>query len=485
MRFSLSAAALAAVIGSAMACGDSGESAPAPSPVIDAGAPAPAPPLDAGAVVEPEPPSGPRLLKAGMAYALGVTSTGHVLAASASGLEMVPVDGGAPVRLPFAGGPADRFHVSGGAVAWWTELHDGFGTLSVWNATDGVTNEVSTRAFAGDGPANLFAASPDGRRIAYWEGESASTTNLHVLDLATGESSPADGALSPRFAIDVWSCEVTARFFGTKLITSYCDAGGTPRVFGVPGDDVLGVRIDPGFDGAQLRGWSADDAGNRLFLQAATDARAYLLDITDLRRVTSDSMSADEGYLTKDGAALVYRVGSEVRRLVGSTETPLASPVMRLWQVSGDGTRALVSDGQVQRVVDTTRTVPSRFITAATSAIPELTASGRHVVYKALAEDFASFSVTAKSINGGAPRALASGVVGSQLAPEGDGVVTFGKIDRTPGVIPAGELQYFDVGTGSTTVLGAKALPGFFVGKKVVFSKLEEPGAGIYLFDPG
>lgn len=486
MRLYSSGVSIAAVVVFAIACGDSEDGSPAPAPVaVEAGTPAPVP--DAGAVVEPEPPPAPKLLKAGLAFVYGATTNGYIVFAGEGGLEVISAEGGTTVKLPgYSGGVSDRLAVSGGAVAWWTSVKDGFGVLNVWNATDGVKAAITTSSFVSDGPATLFAASADGRRIAYWSGEDASAADLHVLDLATGESSPATGALPERFAIDVWACDMRARFLGKRLITSFCDLGGAEHVYAVGGDDVIGVRIDPGFDdrGDRLRGWNADDAGNRVYLQQSSEPSGYLVDLTDLSDVASSSIRADEGFLTKDGAALVYRVGEEVHRLEGEKDTLLASPVQRLWELSSDGAKGLVFDGQAQRVVDTRMAVPPLLITSQATAVPAFTASGRMVVSQAANPELATLTVSATSASGGPTRELAAGVMLSVPAPEGDGLITLGKLDLAPGAFPSGELQHIDAATGETMNLGSGVLPGAFVGKKFVYTKVKEPGAGLYVFDP-
>lgn len=480
MKTFLSAVATAAIVVWAFACGDSGDVAVVPAvPVAGGAVPAPVP--DAGPAVEPDSTPAPKLLRPGLAYVVGATTSHVVASVGAAGYEVIPVDGGPAVLL----GSSERLVVSGGAVAWWTGLSEGFGALSVWNATDGVKKMISTRAFAGEGPSSFFAATADGRRIAYWEGDSKSTTALHVLDLATGESSPADGALSPRYGVDAVACDLTASFHGKKLIASYCDATGTPRFFAVPGDRVLGARVDPGYQAVQIQSWSADAAGNRLYVQRVAQRRADVIDITNVDDVKGDDIDADEGFVTKDGAAFVYRFGMEVRRREGETVTRIATPVARLHQLSSDDASALANDGQSYVILDTRKATPPTVLTAATTAVPQLTVSGRWVMTQVLQPNLATLNVGVSSASGGAARELASGVMSSVLSPAADALVTFGKVDLTPGVLPSGELQYIDVATGKSTNLGGDVLPGPFAGKKLVFMRLKGPDAGIYVFDPG
>lgn len=487
MRLHFSGLTIAVVVLSAIACGDAEEESAAPAPAaIDAGTPAPV--TDAGAVVEPEPPPAPKLLKAGLAIVQGATN-GYVVAAGALGLEVISSEDGKSVLLPGYGGAMDRLVISGGAVAWWTDVKDGYGVLNVWNAIDGVRTAVSSSSFVSDGPSNLFIATADGRRIAYWAGDAAANTaDLHILDFATGASSSAGGAFSPRTGIDVWGCDMIGRFFGKKLIVSYCDLSGAQRVYAVDGNSVAGLRIDPDFRDAsdRLRGWNADDTGNHVYLQQVVQARGFLLDITKLDEVVSTTVRAEEGFLTKDGAALVYRAGTEARRLEGGKDTRLASPVQRIVQLSSDSARALVFDGAAMRMMDTKVAAPARFITSQSTSVPELTASGNHVLLPEYLGDPPSLTVSAKSASGGTTRGLVTGVLLARLAPEGDGLFTFGKLDLTPapGTFPSGELQHFDLATGDTINLGSGLFPGGFVGKKLLFTKVNEPGIGIYVFDP-
>jgi hypothetical protein len=514
-----------ACVVTALACGDS-DADPSASSTPDGGvSPSPDASVD-GATAD-----GPVLLKAGLVAPLGVTAAGMlVYGAYPSGkidgpadLEAMPITGGAPVKILTnlgAAGLGARMVVAGGAVAWWTNVTDGIGTLNVWNATDGVKTALSTTSAAPTVDRAFFYASADGRRVAFStnaaKNADAMTTNFRVVDVASA-TNVTTGMLPDDDVVvldDPNNCPGDMRFAGKNFIASFCRTGAErmPRAYVVRDGSTTAVRFD---DKGEVGGlgpirrsiWRADDTGNKVFVPGEDPLHSRFLDLTNPSAIVGVQLSgADEGFVSKDGTAVIYltKTTGDVTRwaTADGAKKRLARGVTELSYPTNDGARALIVQNKINPIYRTFELNTEAVTKTIASAFPlglalGFTGSGSHVMYMRVVGTPPHFDGLSSIPSGGGPELeLATGLSGANqvyLPPEGDGVVVAGDITPFPagGLYPSAsfpytfELRYIDVATGASVSLGDATL-GFlyFSGKKVVFLRVKEPGAGIYVFEP-
>lgn len=355
----LSTVALALVV----ACGASDtDGPPSIAPEVDGGRDDgsssgfdPVPGTDGGPRpdADPDPGERPQLLVRGEVVVLGMTTDDHAIFTRPSidgrSLEAVSLADGVITTI-WSGLPAGAsVDVKGNAVGIWTDIDasTGLGAFSYW--TPGKTTrrnvgELSVR--------DWFWATADGALLAF-ESNVALTdgvptsAELAVVSTATGAlTTVLTGA--ERIAFDETSCGSHIGFAGTTLVVAYCPSGSdTARLVTVPNVDAPVRRVL--VDGGLRPWWRADATGAQIFViaQDQDEGRVVTNDGTDPAPSVAVETAVREGFMIRDGSAVVYRTGMTLRRAPLGGAGPIAPVTITsgdargILDVSGDQTRIL------------------------------------------------------------------------------------------------------------------------------------------------
>ena len=240
-------------------------------------------------------------------------------------------------------------NVRGNVVAIWTEI-DGptqLGSFSYWTP-----GKQTRRNVAQSSVRDAFWATTDGSLLAFEanallteEGVPVSA-ELVLVSTAGGELTTVLAG-DERVALDDTSCGSSIGFAGKNLVVAYCLSGSdTARLVTVPNVEVpeRRVLVDTGLH----PWWRADGTGSKIFViaQAGDEGRVVTNDGTEPAPVTSLEQDVKEGFLLRNGSAVVYRTGTTLRRApLGTapvTPVTIATGEARgILEVSVDQTRIL------------------------------------------------------------------------------------------------------------------------------------------------
>jgi hypothetical protein len=434
----------------------------------------------------------PTQIKPGNMRSVGVVLNDVVYVIDNGGaraLEAIPIAGGTSTKIADLGAQ-DGFLIRGGAVAVYTAVANGQGTISLWSRAAGFKANVATNSALG-----LFAASPDGTRVAFSVlttpvGATPTSTSMAVSDLGAGAVSTTPvitGAVAvgnPAAAINLAAaqpqgqtpaaCPLDIAFVGTRLYAAYCTgtAVGTTvaRLVTVPAGTPTPDRLDAANNAAgTLRpSWQPDTAGNKVF--AMTSAGAGRI-ITFDGTISNLVANTEEGFMTPDGTAAIYRTtaGAIAKGTGAAAPTTLvATGALGIVGGSPDGKWVLyyTQEDQQSGLIDlrgvdhTVAPAPVTYVTGATAGPIGVNATSADVVYlDELAQG--GFKLKSKPVAGGAEKLVASGVAGAELARTGTAGIAYTNPDLTAlqnGVL-IGDVNAIDTAMAGTPQKFADQVP--------------------------
>ena len=361
LALSLSSAALVL----AVACGGSDPHvAPVTSPAPDAGTrdgssstgdPDPVDDTDGGAKPDADGDTGPRptLLVQGDVVLRGVTTDDHAIytrrtnagdALEAVGLE----DRVITTILPSL--PADAWvGVRGNVVAIWTNVDSvtGLGSFHYWTPGRPARMNVAQLSVR-----DSFWSTADGKLVAFLADATVTEGGPSSAELVV--ASTATGALTAvltgaeRIAFDATSCGSYIDFAGATLVAAYCPAGAdTARLVTVPNvaAPTRRVLVDSGLRPS----WRADATASSIFVitQPGDEGRVVSNDGNDPAPSRTIEAGIEEGFVMRDGSAVVYRTATTLRRAPITGAGPLVpvtiatGDALGILDVSVDQTRIL------------------------------------------------------------------------------------------------------------------------------------------------
>lgn len=458
----------------------------------------------------------PKELKAGGAVLLGVTddelAVYVTIGGASSALEAVPLAGGAPTVIAATiDVQTDNVVVSGGAVGWWTGINQttGVGTFNVWTKADGAKTALSAASASG-----IFTATADGTRIAFSTAATAAVSDIAVLTTATA-TAQANGIFAAADSINLTALEPPAQgqpapcgldmsFVGKKLLAAFCvPASDTDaRLYLVPDGTTTEIRLDSAgaAAGAIRPFWIADATASKILVIGTPPNATGRIITPGANTGASTSVALENGtgltgFLTDDGSAVVYRTAAGLRRAAtGATPAPkmLVAGAKSLLDTTADKTRVLLrtldpaQTGIDIRSADTTteNQTPKDIVATASASPLGFTGSGAHALYLSDVSQTGN-KLKAQPAAGGMERELAKDIEGVAVAPEGDGVILL-ENGQAQGQLTLYDARYVNAATGASSKKIADGIPdsGFqLVKKKLVYSRIAQMGAGLFVAD--
>lgn len=430
-------------------------------------------------------------------------------------LEAIPLAGGGKTTLAATLADTDSVSVSGGAVAWWTSISGGLGTINVWTKGNGAKAGVSTVSIPG-----VFGASSDGSRVAFSVGgtidntdpanPTPTATNLAVTDSANPTGTAIKlGATTLSVNLASQTCFPDIGFAGNVFLAGFCPAGSDTgqHLYAVGAADTAATRLDgtgattslkPMADGTF---WSADATGSKVFAIVGSAATGRIFNGSG-GTLASIGTGIVEGLMQSDGSAVVYRNATTLGRA-----TAVAPPVSTTLLAGGTtpkGIQALSKDGNKLlfntmdppangaplvdiRAIDTTTAAqtPVDIVATGTGYPLGFTGDSAHVLYYT---DVSNSGVTLKTKTpaGTGETTLATNIVAARPARAGSGVLirTNKQQDAATGLTTY-DLQSVDAaGGGGTPKTIASGVPaGLYEvsGSKLVYVSFDTTYAGLYV----
>lgn len=452
----------------------------------------------------------PKPLKQGGAVLLGVTDDDQAIyvtiGGASSSLEAVSLAGGTPTVIAATIDPQnDNVVVSGSAVAWWTNIdaNTGAGTINVWSKAAGAKTALAT-----DSAAGVFTASSDGSRVAYSVATNAqgTQTDLWVTDTSAA-AVVTNGIFAVADSINLASaggdCAPDMEFVGKKLFAAFCtgtSANATDaRLYYVPEASTSEVRLDTAGAAAGLIQplWFSDKTGSKLFVVGAgASSTGRIIDVAGNTSVALEDGTGLAGFLTDDGSAVVYRTNAGGLKRAGTGASPAPKTLFAGAKIvldrSGDKSRMIVTtldpanDLVDIRSVDTVteNQTPKDIVATATSYPIGFSGSGGQVVYLTDMTDTTN-KLKSKPSTGGTERELAKDIEALGIAPQGDGLIIV-ENGQPQGNLTLSDLRYVDAATGASSAKITDGVPdsGFIIAKKkLVYTRIAQTGAGLYVAD--
>ena len=466
---------LLAGIAAAVACGDDDAAAPVTCP--DAGVVEAAAPVDAG----PPPPqrahvSSPELrtlLPTGNFLLLGVTTNfePHAIyyqfnADGSTDVGAVPVYGGAPVILQKAIAEEDNAFVSGGAAAWYSRTVNGIASaISIWTPENG-TKKVVTRTAAG-----VFAASRDGKRVAFSAGSDVDETPIVVTSSAapTAEAPALSGANTVNLASPMTQCTTTLEFHAQTLFGAFC-TGPAPdadesRLFTVGADGRAVLRADEKTLGSKsIVFFDADPLARHAFVFTGA-LTAHLLtvdrpDATDTKALGE----VNDARLLDDGSGVVVLGAKGLSRVGDSDEVVLASDATILYGLTRDSQTVFYATTDPQAAstdlkdTSVSGSAPVTLVPTPTARFIDASGSSSHVIYRTDVAGGVGV-LKAQPVRGGAELTLAPVAFGANVAPEGTSLLAVSHASSVSGAQAfRATFAYTDVTTAAPPLEMATAL---------------------------
>ncbi len=233
--------------------------------------------------------------------------------------------------------PADAaIGVKGNVVAIWTDVDaaTGLGAFHYW--TPGTSARMNVAQLS---VRDSFWSTADGKLVAFLANATLaegapSSAELVIASTATGALTPVlTGA--ERVSFDAASCGSSIDFAGETLLAAYCPGGSdTARLVTVPNAATPVRRVL--VDGGLRPSWRADATGSKVFVIAQSDGegRVVTSDATDPAPVAVVEPGVEEGFMMRDGSAVVYRTATTLRR--APITAPLVSPLVPVTIAAGD-----------------------------------------------------------------------------------------------------------------------------------------------------
>lgn len=402
----------------------------------------------------------------------GVTSDDHVIVsrktnAGTTALEAIKLADGTTTTILASLADGTWVSVKGNAVAVWSNVSvTGVGHLSIWTPEAKLSADV-----AGGAPARYFWASEDGKRVAYYanaatHNDDVESTELVVRDTDTGDSAAVlAGDERVSFADD--ACGSSIGFVGTTMLATYCSVTNPQaRLVTVPAS---GAKTAQFLVGGVYSFWSADTTGSKIFVIAEDLAEGMVVsnDGSDPPAITSLEFDVKDGFVMKDGSAVVYRAGTTLRRLplgggAGAVATIAKDEVRHVWGISSDQKRVLFNSlpgipvdpqdpgGQRYfdlRIVDTSATdVDARVLVPTESAIPVgFSGNDTHALFFSKGPKLDAIGATGTS-----RRSMPIQFRTMAVTPTGSGAV-LSEDARTTGGIVGVDLVHVDFAAGDPT----------------------------------
>lgn len=359
---------------------------------------------DAEPDADPEAPAG-RLVE-GDVTLRGVTTDDHVVFtrktnAGKTALEAISLADGVVTSI-WDDLPASFIvSVKGNAVAIWSNVAPltGMGMLSIWTPGGTLARDVEPLSQSW-----YFWASDDGKLVAYYGAGTSTSTDLVERDTSAGVSTTILTGDDRVSFMDEW-CGALIDFVGNTLIATYCNVDSSfGRLITVADSPTKTARVLA--QGIQSW-WSADATASKIFVISQDRGPLFGVvianDGSDPPTREHTEPNVNRGFLTKDGSAAVYTVGSTLRRCVlgGDPCTPVTianDMATQIWATSADRKTILYStlpgvpvdpqnpDGARYtdlRVADTSTPFANTHVLVATeSAIPiGFSANGQHALF--------------------------------------------------------------------------------------------------------
>lgn len=446
-------------------------------------------------------------LRAGQVELVGVTADDQAIyrvgdRAGPTSLEAIPIAGGAPTVLATGLVPADRVVVQGGAAAWYTAVDGaGIGTVNLWTKASGVKPALSTSSHVG-----LFAASPDGTRVAFSVAATATSTALAVTNAATPSAAATLSGPNEVNLAATANCAPMLAFAGAALFGAYCNgtlAGANAArlvTVSAAGDVTRLDESDINAAGTLRPFFSIDKAGGALFVITVSGSEGLIIRLGTPGNIKLE-LDTQDGFMRDDGTAVVYRLGTgEPLKRATVVEPPVittlvAGNVKDVLGVSKGGARVLfhtlepaTTEGLVDlQTIDTRPETPPPMSTIVPTAVAlplGFSPDGDNVLY------FSDVSAGGTNLKirpsiGGIEQLIAADVGLALIAAEGTGVVlatdevvfeketllTLGFVDTLMGGPPRH--------IADRVPLGAYA----FKGKKFLFTRRSNTTPGLFVVD--
>lgn len=403
----------------------------------------------------------------------GVTTDDRVIvsrktSAGTTALEAIQLATGATSTI-LAPLPAGAWvSVKGNAVALWSNVATtGVGRLSLWTAESNLATDVED-----DSPGLYFWASNDGKRVAYYgnvttNGGDMESAELVARDTDTGESETVlTGDQRISFAED--ACSASIGFVGTTILATYCSiTNPQARLVTIPATGTKSARF---LVGGLYSFWSADAAGSKIFVIADDLQEGMVVsnDGSDPPTIASFEFDVEDGFMTKDGSAVVYRAGTALRRFLltgagaGTSVTIANDEARHVWGVSSDQKHILFNslpgrpldpqnpDGQRfvdLQIVDTTATeVDARTLVATETALPlGFSGNDAHALFFSNGP-----KLNVVGVDGTAPRSTSVRFNVMDVTPAGSGGVV-SENERTESGTTVVDLVHVDFTVGDPT----------------------------------